>query len=93
MSKVRLEGFVLIPHSDLETVLNELPAHIANSRAEQGCLKFDVTQDNSNLCRLNVQEEFIDMLAFEKHQKRVENSDWGKITYKCTRHYEIHKAP
>ncbi|WP_196140764.1 putative quinol monooxygenase [Aliikangiella sp. G2MR2-5] len=89
MKKVVLKGYVLVPESDLDAVMNELPNHIANTQSEEGCLVFSVVQDNLNKNQLNVYEEFIDDVTFNNHQKRVSSSTWGAISENCQRHYEI----
>lgn len=44
MSKLILEGYIVVPNSDLAQVLAELPAHIELTRNEAGCLCFEVSQ-------------------------------------------------
>ena len=38
-----------------------------------------VLEDELDKNRLNVYEEFIDSLAFSKHQERVASSKWGNL--------------
>lgn len=89
MSKVVLQGFILIPESDLVAVKSELPNHIHLTRAEAGCVAFTVSESIDNPLRYDVFEEFIDQEAFDFHQKRVINSYWGEVTVNVERHYEI----
>lgn len=89
MEKVVLSGYVLVPDSELDIVMEELPIHIKNTLAEKGCLIFEVSRDDLNKNKLNVYEEFTDKTAFECHQERVRNSKWGYITRSCERNYEI----
>jgi quinol monooxygenase YgiN len=56
---------------------------------EDGCLVFEVSQDEENLNKFNVYEEFIDRDSFSAHQKRVHESNWGAITVNVERHYQI----
>jgi len=44
MSKVILEGYIVVPDADLLRVQAELPNHIALTRKELGCLVFNVSQ-------------------------------------------------
>ncbi len=78
-----------MPNSDLEAVIEELPNHITLTRQETGCLVFEVSQDNDDLNRFYVYEEFANKKAFELHQQRARNSNWGKISASVERHYEI----
>jgi len=89
MAKVVLKGHVLIPHDDLKSVLEELPLHKELTRQEEGCLIFEVIQDESQVCKLNVYEEFKSKTAFQYHQDRVRSSRWGSITKNIKRFYEI----
>lgn len=89
MPKIRLEGYILVPNSDLASVISELPNHIALTLQEKGCLLFRVSQDDKDLNRFSVYEEFINQQAFDLHQLRVSRSKWGRITSNVERHYEI----
>ncbi|WOX06132.1 putative quinol monooxygenase [Microbulbifer pacificus] len=89
MNKVILEGYIVVPESDLEIVKKELISHIQLTREEFGCEKFNVSQDKNNICRFNVYEEFSNKEAFAYHQQRVKSSHWGKVTKNVERHYQI----
>ncbi|MBV1875358.1 MAG: antibiotic biosynthesis monooxygenase [Cycloclasticus sp.] len=89
MPKVTLEGYIIVPDSDLIVVVRELANHIKLTRQEEGCMFFNVSQDDENINRFNVYEEFHSQSAFELHQQRVINSKWGKITVNVERHYQI----
>ena len=89
LPKVILRGYVVVPREDLEAIKRELPIHIENTRKEEGCLIFDVIQENEHSTRFNVHEEFIDKESFQVHQERVRNSNWGKISRNIERHYHI----
>jgi len=89
MPKVKLEGYILVPDSDLSAVVNELINHTALTQAEEGNLIFQVTQDDNDKNRFDVYEEFIDQQAFDLHQERVRNSSWGSLTTNIERHYDI----
>ncbi len=89
MSKVILKGFILVPESELELLKNELVNHKRLTLEEPGCIIFNVIQNSENPLRFDVYEEFKDKVAFERHQKRVKDSHWGKVTANVERHYEI----
>ncbi|WP_016957525.1 putative quinol monooxygenase [Catenovulum agarivorans] len=89
MPKIILQGFILIPKNQQSKISRLLQQHIQLTRAESGCLVFDVKQCPTNPLRYNVYEEFVDKKAFEQHQLRVKSSDWGKATTEVERHYQI----
>lgn len=89
MTKIRLQGFILIPAADLELVKSELGIHKALTLKEAGCLTFKVTQDDMNPLKYSVYEEFVDQAAFDLHQARVKSSKWGQVTQNVERHYQI----
>ncbi len=89
MSKVTLKGFIIVLAEDLSAVKEELIDHRNLTHNEPGCLVFEVTQSESNPCRFDVYEEFLNKAAFESHQKRVKDSYWGEVTVNVERHYEI----
>jgi quinol monooxygenase YgiN len=89
MSKVIVQGFIIVPDDDLDAVSAELPTHISATRSESGCLVFEVTASSEQPGRFDVYEEFTDATAFEHHQRRVADSQWGRVTQNVSRHYEI----
>ena len=89
MPKVILQGYIIVPESDLDAVSAELPTHIAATRSEPGCLVFEVTASSEQIGRFEVYEEFTDATAFEHHQRRVAESQWGRVTQNVSRHYTI----
>lgn len=89
MSKIILKGHIIVQEEDLETVKTALLIHIKLTQCEPGNQVFNVTQDEKNLNKFHVYEEFINKDAFEFHQKRVKQSNWGEITANVERHYEI----
>ena len=70
MTRVILKGYVIVPDDDLDAINEALPAHIVNTRAEDGCLLFNVTQDVNKKNRFNVHEEFINKESFKPSRPR-----------------------
>lgn len=89
MSKVILNGYILVPQSELELIKTALIDHTKLTLKESGCLIFSVNEHSENPLRFDVYEEFTDKAAFEQHQKRVKASYWEKITANVERHYQI----
>jgi quinol monooxygenase YgiN len=65
-----------------------LDSHIALTRAETGCLSFEVTQSNDPMI-WTVSERFVNAASFEAHQIRAGASDWAVETKGITRDYKI----
>ncbi len=86
---VILSGYLDVPDGDIATVENHLPTHITLSRAEGGCVSFDVRVDPQNPNRYLVEEEFTTQAAFDSHQARVKASEWGRATAHLKRRYKI----
>ncbi|SDO96579.1 Quinol monooxygenase YgiN [Microbacterium sp. ru370.1] len=74
--------------AELDRVLTHLPAHVALTRAEPGCVSFDVDPTGDPLV-WRVEERFVDEAAFDAHQRRVAASTWGAETAGIERRYEI----
>jgi len=89
LAKVILQGFIVVPESDLEAVKSELILHKRLTLKEVGCLTFTVTPDEVNPHKFIVYEEFVNQTAFDNHQARVKSSKWGKVTNNVERHYQI----
>lgn len=89
MAKVYLDG-LLIAHSAAEHALVDLylDDHITLTRAEPGCLKFEVTEDPNDRNKWHVSEIFETEDAFEAHQTRVKSSEWGKISTPLERRFK-----
>lgn len=84
---LRLTGHLICKdESELALVQQYLPDHIRLSRAEPGCLAFDVTQTENPLI-WQVDEEFTDQHAFDAHQTRTRSSLWYQKTGHITRRY------
>ena len=56
-------------------VRRHLPEHVALTRAEPGCLRFEVEPTEDPLV-WTVSELFVDRAAFEAHQARIRSSPW-----------------
>jgi len=89
LAKVILQGFIVVPALDLDIVKNELVIHKDLTLKEAGCLIFTVTPDEINPHKFSVYEEFVNQVAFDKHQARVKSSKWGEVTKNVERNYQI----
>ena len=90
--EVRLTGqLVCATPSEAEIVERHLPRHVELTRAEPGCLQFDVWPVPGQL-RWTVSERFVDGAAFGAHQRRVADSEWGRATQGIERRYTIEQS-
>ena len=90
---LHLTGYLDIDPSCLEEIRAAMPDHIRLSRAEPGCLSFELRFDRQCSTRLLVEEVFCDRAAFEAHQARMLASPWAEITRGIARHYQISETP
>ena len=86
---IRVTGALFCAPDEVETVRTALPDHIRLSRAETGCLSFDVRQSSADPCRWDLYESFADRAAFEAHQARTRASDWWRVTAHMRRDFKI----
>jgi quinol monooxygenase YgiN len=89
MTQVHLSGRLICETMDQADIIRRyLPDHIRLTRAEAGCLAFDVVQSADPLI-WTVTESFVDEAAFAVHQTRTRASDWWKATTKIAREFQI----
>ena len=90
MPEIRLTGTMTCPPERTDAVRSALPEHIRLTRAEPGCLAFEVTETASGV--FSVAERFAHRTAFEAHQRRTRASVWARVTAGCPRDYEVTEA-
>ena len=84
---ITVTGHIDVPPDRLAAVRDAAPEHIRLTRAEPGCLKFDMTEGADG--RFHVDEAFTDPAAFEAHQTRNRDSHWWQVTQGIPRHFDI----
>ncbi len=88
-NEVTLTGtLTCVSEEEAARVRATLDTHIALTRAEKGCLSFEVTQTDDPMV-WSVAERFTDAAAFEAHQTRAASSDWAQETKGIARDYTI----
>ncbi|MEX0969367.1 MAG: antibiotic biosynthesis monooxygenase [Paracoccaceae bacterium] len=88
MPKVYLDGTLVVTSATMLAVIEMyLDEHIALSRAEPGCEKFEVYPDANNTFHYIVSEIYETEEAFEAHQARAKASEWGQNTKELERRY------
>lgn len=76
----------------MATALSLLPDHVAASRAEPGCLHFQIDQSDDPMV-WTLSELFADDAAFAAHQARSAASPWGRDSRGMGRDFHRHAAP
>lgn len=77
---VRLSGRLICKtQEEAALVRRHLDEHVRLSRAESGCVAFDVAQTDDPM-QWKVSEAFVDEAAFEMHRARTCSSDWWAAT-------------
>ncbi|TFD11877.1 antibiotic biosynthesis monooxygenase [Cryobacterium sp. TMT1-2-2] len=89
MESVRLTGQLLCDNlGEAAIVVQYLPVHLGLTRAENGCISFNVTPTHDPVV-WQVDERFRDTASFHTHQQRVSSSEWGRATSGIERRYTI----
>ncbi len=90
--EVSLTGRLICADDEhIAIVVEHLPRHTELTRAESGCLEFSVVQtDDPRVWQ--VDERFTGTAAFETHQRRVADSEWGRATKHIERDYTLRTA-
>lgn len=89
MPRIQLTGNLICANEEQAAVVStHLPRHIELTRAEPGCIRFDVTPTGDALV-WDVAELFATAEAFRAHQERVAASEWGTATAGIERKYSI----
>jgi quinol monooxygenase YgiN len=92
MSVVRLTGLLICETTEqAQVVVDHLPLHVELTRAEPGCISFEVTRAADPLV-WQVSELFQDAVSFAAQQHRVAASEWGRATAGIERRYEVDGA-
>lgn len=90
---VTLNGYLrCADEAEATRVRAALDEHIRLTRAEPGCVSFEVTPTDDPFV-WQVAEEFTDPAAFDAHQARAGTSDWAVETKGIARDYKITGMP
>lgn len=86
---IRLKGHLIcMTDSESQIVQQHLPEHIRLTRAEPGCLSFEVTQTDNPMI-WDVRETFRTRADFDAHQSRTRASRWFEATRHILRDFQI----
>jgi quinol monooxygenase YgiN len=86
---IRLRGqMVCMTQDEVQAVRAHLPDHLALTRAEPGCLTFEVTETDDPMV-YEVMEAFRDRPSFDAHQARTRDSAWFTATRGIVRDFRL----
>jgi len=89
---IRVIGTLHCPDAETRAaVLAHLAAHVAQSRAEPGCLHFAIAPTADPLV-FDVDESYRDADAFAAHKARTAASAWAAATRAARRALEVRDA-
>ena len=89
MTEVRLTGRLVCRDDDeADIVAAHVSRHVELTRAEPGCLAFEVDPAEEPREWLVV-ERFADAAALREHQSRTAASEWGRATTGIERRYLV----
>lgn len=86
---IRLKGHLIcMTAEEAAAVRHHRPRHEALTRAEPGCLGFEIADTEDPLI-FDVQERFRDRASFDAHQARTRDSDWFAATRSILRDFRV----
>lgn len=89
---VRLRGqLICMTEDEVQAVRRHLAAHTALTRAEAGCLTFDVSETDDPMI-FEVMEAFRDRASFDAHQARTRDSEWFAATRGILRDFRLEEV-
>ncbi|WP_151717448.1 putative quinol monooxygenase [Gemmobacter serpentinus] len=89
---IRLRGQMICMNAeDRQAVLAHMQNHIALTRAEPGCLSFEISETEDAFA-FEVMEAFRDRAAFDAHQARTRDSVWFQATRGILRDFRIEEV-
>ncbi len=91
--KVIARGTVTVPADELDAITPLIAEHIRLSRAEPGCIAFDISPSPHDPFLFHVAQEFIDRDAFAAHTDRTRASVWWAKSQHLTRDIRVYDRP
>ena len=89
---IRLRGqLICMTDAEAEAVRAHLPLHVSLSRAEAGCLTFEVSPTDDPMV-WEVMESFRDRASFAAHQARTRDSAWFAATRGILRDFKMEEV-
>ncbi len=92
-ARVIARGTITCPADKRSAIVPAMKDHIRLSRAEPGCIQFDITASPSVPDTFVVTEEFANRAAFDAHTNRTRASDWWGISQHLPRQIIVQDVP
>ena len=87
---VRLTGFLRCRTlEEADRIAPHLAEHIRLTRAEPGCLSFEVVRSAADPTCFAVSETYVDAAALEAHRARAAGTVWARVTAGIPRDYVV----
>ena len=89
---IRLRGqLICMTDGEADAVRAHLPEHLLQTRAEPGCLTFEVSPTDDPMV-WEVMEAFRDRVSFDAHQTRTRDSAWFAATRGILRDFRLEEV-
>lgn len=90
MARLRLTGFLRCRTLDeADRIVPYLDDHIRLTRAEPGCLEFEVLRSAADPACFAVSETYVDAAALDAHRARAAGTIWARVTAGIPRDYTV----
>ncbi len=83
---------IIVDEKDSETFRGRARKHAANSSAEEGCLRFEIAEDEARPGRFLIWEVYRDQAAFEVHKRQPYLAAFREATAAIVKSREISMA-
>ncbi|MCR9148812.1 MAG: antibiotic biosynthesis monooxygenase [Rhodobacteraceae bacterium] len=90
MARLRLTGFLRCRTlEEADRIAPYLDDHVRLTRAEPGCLQFEVLRSAADPACFAVSETYVDAEALEAHRVRAAGTIWARVTAGIPRDYTV----
>ncbi|PTW51864.1 putative quinol monooxygenase [Rhodovulum kholense] len=90
---VTVTGWIEAPPERRAALRAAAPEHLRLTRAEPGCVRFEMHEDPDRPGRFLLDEEFTDAAAFDAHRARKAGSAWDSAADGLPRDLKIAGLP
>ena len=91
MSKLTIIATVVCKEEKIEFVKSEMIKLIDKTRSEEGCINYDLHQDNSNPAHFVFHENWESEALLQKHLASLHIADYVAATEGCTESFVINR--
>lgn len=91
LKNIVVSGSITCEPNDLDMLSAAVDEHIRLTRAEAGCIEFDIVQSAPGSGKFVISERFVDRAAFDAHTARTRASNWWAKTQHIPRDITINE--